>query len=331
MISELALIERLAAGAAIRPGVSLGIGDDAAVLNGDPAIVVTQDVLVDGVHFRRSTSRLGDIGHKAVAVNLSDLAAMGAMPVAVFIGLVLPQAEPLTTPDLDELYAGMEEIAGRHGATIAGGDTTSGPALILAVTAVGRMTPGVAPVRRAGAVPGDLVCVTGSVGAAAAGLLVLDDPTLAAGVSEAPALRDAARRPTPRVGAGQRLAAAGATAMLDCSDGLALDALRLARASGVTVEIELADVPVAPGVAGVAANAARDGDVLAVTGGDDYELIATVPPALLDALRRELDIPLTPIGRVIAGAPALLVVRGGDAVSPASLGWEHRVGEPEPG
>jgi len=309
--------------------VDLGIGDDAAVLSGDPPTVVTVDVLIDDVHFRRSTSSLRDIGHKAVAVNLSDLAAMGAVPVAVFIGLVLPHTDPLTPGDIDALYDGMEAVAAQHGATIAGGDTTSGPTLTLAVTAVGRMTPGIAPLRRTCAVPGDVVCVTGSLGAAAAGLLVLDDPALGAGVPEAAALRDAARRPTPRLDAGQRIAAAGATAMLDCSDGLALDALRLARASGVIVEIDLAEVPIAAGVAAVAANAAREPDLLAATGGDDYELIVTVPPVRLDALRRDIDIPLTPVGRVMAGSADLRVVRRGDAVPLASLGWLHRGGEPE--
>lgn len=309
--------------------MDLGIGDDAAVLTGDPPILVTLDVLIDDVHFRRSTSSLRDIGHKAVAVNLSDLAAMGAVPVAVFIGLVLPHPDHLTPGDIDALYAGMEALAARHGATIAGGDTTRGPTLTLAVTAVGRMTPGVAPLRRTGAVPGDLVCVTGSLGAAAAGLLVLDDPALGTGVREAAALRDAARRPTPRLDAGQRIAAGGATAMLDCSDGLALDVLRLARASGVIVEIDLAEVPLAAGVAAVAANAAREPDLLAATGGDDYELIVTVPPARLEALRRDVAIPLTPIGRVMAGPAEIRIMRRGDPMSLASLGWEHRVGEPD--
>jgi thiamine-monophosphate kinase len=327
VISELALIERLARRAVLRPGVEIGIGDDAAVLAGDPPIVVTQDILVDDVQFRRTTSSLLDIGHKAIAVNLSDLAAMGAVPVAVFVGLVLPQARPLTASDVDELYRGMEALAAEHSVTIAGGDITIGPALTLAVTAVGRMPPGVAPALRSGARPGDVVCVTGPLGAAAAGLLVLDDPTLAAGVQDAPALRDAARRPTPRLTAGQRLASTGIHAMLDCSDGLALDALRIAHASDVTVAIELADVPIAVGVAGVAANARREADVLAATGGEDYELIVAAPPERIDVLRRDLDVPLVAVGRIVAGEPQLVVTRDGRAVPLTSLGWEHRTGD----
>lgn len=327
MISELALIERLARSVELRPGVEVGIGDDAAVLAGDPPIVVTQDLLVDDVQFRRTTSSLLDIGHKAIAVNLSDLAAMGAVPVAAFVGLVLPQARPLSPEEVDELYLGMEAIAAEHAITIAGGDTTIGPALTLAVTAVGRMPPGVAPARRSGAVPGDLVCVTGPLGGAAAGLLMLDHPDLAGGVEEAPSLRDAARRPTPRVAMGQRLTAAGIHAMLDCSDGLALDAWRIARASGVTVALELAHVPVAPGVAAVAANAGLEVDVLAATGGEDYELIVVASPRRIDALRRDLDVPLVAVGAVRAGEPALVVTRNGREVPLTKLGWEHSTGD----
>ena len=327
MISELALIERLAGLAVLRPGVEIGIGDDAAVLAGDPPMVVTQDLLIDDVQFRRRTSSLLDIGHKAIAVNLSDLAAMGAVPVAVFVGLVLPQTMPLTTSDVEELYRGMEAVASEHSATIAGGDITIGPVLTLAVTAVGRMPAGVAAARRSGARPGDLVCVTGPLGAAAAGLLVLDHPELATGVDHAPALRDSARRPAPRLAAGQRLAAAGVHAMLDCSDGLALDALRIAQASGVTVAIELADVPIAAGVAAVAANARRDADLLAATGGEDYELIVAAPPERIDALRRDVEFPLIAVGTVTAGPPELLVTREGRPVPLTTLGWEHRTGD----
>jgi thiamine-monophosphate kinase len=325
-ISELALIERLARHVVVRPGVRIGIGDDAAVLAGDPPIVVTQDLLVDDVQFRRTTSSLLDIGHKAIAVNLSDLAAMGAEPVAVFVGLVLPQERPLTEPDIDELYRGMESIAAEHAVTIAGGDITTGPTLTLAVTAVGRLASGVEPALRSGALPGDALCVTGPLGAAAAGLLVLDHPELAEGVGEAPALRTAARRPVPRVAAGQRLAAAGVHAMLDCSDGLALDSRRIADASGVTVAIDLADVPVAPGVAAVAANAGREADMLAATGGEDYELIVAAPAGRIAALRATAGCPLIGVGRIMAGPARLVVTRDGRPVPLATLGWEHRSG-----
>ena len=306
----------------MRPGVSLGIGDDAAVLDGDPPVVVAQDLLVDDVHFRRTTSTPGAIGHKAVAVNLSDLAAMGATPVAVFIGLGLPTVDPLSDADIDELYAGMDALAAQHGVTIAGGDITSAPSLLLAVTAVGQMGDGLAPVRRSGAQPGDVVCVTGSLGAAAAGLLILDRPELATHIAGADELRSASRTPTPRVAAGRILAAGGVSAMMDCSDGLGLDASRLAAASGVGITLDLDRVPAAPGVSAVAARAGIAGDLLAATGGDDYELIVTVAPDRVGALRTALPIPLTVVGHVTTGSGVTLR-RAGTVVDAPTLGWEH--------
>jgi thiamine-monophosphate kinase len=328
VLSELEIIERIARLTTTRAGVAVGIGDDAAVLAGSPATVVTQDLLVDGVHFRRGTSGMADIGHKALAVNLSDVAAMGAAPVAAIVGLGLPDVDPLGGADLDLLYGAMEALAARHDVTIAGGDVTRAPALVLSVTAIGTMAAGVAPVLRSGARPGDLLCVTGTLGAAAAGLAVLDDPRLATGLTEADALREASLRPTPRVAAGRSLAAGGATAMLDCSDGLALDALRLARASGATVELDLDRVPVAGGVAAVAARLGIAADVLAATGGDDYELIVTVPPDGLDRARRDLDVGLSVVGRVVTGPGVLRLRRDGVPVELGRLGWEHRPGVP---
>jgi thiamine-monophosphate kinase len=323
VIHEFNLIDRIARATARRAGVTLGIGDDAAVLDGDPPVVVTQDLLVQDVHFRLRATSFRDLGHKALAVNLSDLAAMGARPVAALVGLGLPDDPAITADSVLELYAGMEDLAAAHEMTIAGGDVTRAPVLTLAVVAIGHAVAGVAPVRRSGAAVGDVLCVTGALGAAAAGLLLVEDPSLAASVKQAESLREALRRPMPRVAAGQALAAGGATAMLDCSDGLALDASRIAVASGVCIELQLERVPVAPGVASVAATVGRAADELAATGGEDYELIVTLPPGTVDARRTSLDVPLTAVGRVIAGPPGIRVVRGGAAVRLPRLGWEH--------
>jgi thiamine-monophosphate kinase len=320
---EIALIERIAASLATRPGVSLGIGDDAAVLEGDPPLVVTQDLLIEDVHFRSRTTGARALGHKALAVGLSDVAAMGGVPVAAVVGLALPRSR---RDDVSALYAGIETLAALHGCTIAGGDIADAPALMLSVTVIGRMPPGVAPVTRSGARPGDVLCVTGTLGAAAAGLLVLEDPALATGIPPAVAddLRDAHRAPEPRVAAGQALAAGGARAMLDCSDGLALDTWRMAQASGVAVEIDLERLPLAPGVAAVAEEAGREADVLAATGGEDYELIVALEPDAARRLSTELDVPLTPVGAIVAGAPGRLTVRRrGAEVALPRLGWEH--------
>lgn len=316
-MSELALIERIAARAATRPGTDLGIGDDAALLTVGGTAVVTQDLLVEDVDFRRAGLDWRDLGHKALAVNLSDLAAMAAEPVAALVGLALPPGLP--DDAVDRLYAGMEELAARHGVTVAGGDLSAAPCLMLAVTAIGRAASGVTPVRRDGGAAGDLLCVTGRLGASAAGLLLLERPELAAAVPDpvAARLRAAHRRPEPRVAAGLALARAGARAMIDLSDGLALDALRLARASGLRAHVDPAALPVAEGVAEVARAAGRDPERLAAAGGEDFELLAALPPGRLEAARAASPVPLTPVGRLEAGPPVL------EGIAPG--GWEHDV------
>jgi thiamine-monophosphate kinase len=323
----LALIERIGALARRRPGTELGIGDDAALLSVGPTAVVTQDLLVDGVHFRRETTSARDLGHKALAVNLSDIAAMGAEPVAALMGLCLPPGR-LTGGEVDELYAGMEALAERHGVTVAGGDVTGGPALVLAVAVVGRAAEGAPPVRRSGGRRGDVLCVTGALGASAAGLMLLERPELAGAVPApvAERLRAAHLRPEPRIAAGLALGAAGARAMLDVSDGVALDAGRLGRASGLRAVVDLESLPLAEGVAAVAAAAGREPRLLAISGGEDYELLAAVPPAAVEAAARAVPGGLTAVGRLEEGAPGVVALdAGGAPVELGRGGWEHDV------
>lgn len=316
-MSEASLIAHIAALAALRPGVAVGIGDDAAVLDGDPAVVLAHDMLVQDVHFRLGTASPADIGHKALAVNLSDVAAMGARPVAALVGLGVPRG--LRPGLVEEVYAGMEALAAAWGCTIAGGDTTAASELVLGVTVAGRMAPGAAPVLRSGARPGDLLWVTGPLGASAAGLAVLEGAAAAPDPAVREALVAAHLRPAPRVREGAALAVAGARAMLDCSDGLAIDASRMAAASGARVVIELDRVPLAPGVASVAAGLGVPADVLAATGGEDYELIVAAPPGF------DPGCALIPVGRVEAGE-GLVVTRHGAPVVLPRLGWDHDVG-----
>jgi thiamine-monophosphate kinase len=323
-LSELAIIERITARNPVRAGTILGIGDDAAVLDVGGRAVVTHDMLVDGVHFRRATTGLRDLGWKALAVNLSDLAAMGAEPVAAFVGLGLP-AGAVAGGDIDDLYGGMDDLAATVGVTVAGGDVTSSPVLVLGVTAVGRALPGVEPVRRGGARAGDVLCVTGRLGAAAAGLRLLDDAALLPGLPGRDALIAAQRRPQPRLRAGRRLARAGVTAMMDLSDGLALDAGRLAAASGVRADIALTALPFAPGVPDVAAAAGIEAAELAAAGGEDYELLAALPRDAVEACRDDLDVPLTVIGRLEEGAGVVLRAADGAPWEPAAAGWVHAV------
>jgi thiamine-monophosphate kinase len=321
-MGELALIERIAARARPRPGTPLGIGDDAALVDVGGRAVLTHDLLVEDLHFRRATAGWDDLGHKALAVNLSDIAAMAAEPVAALVGLVLP---PGAGPqEVDRLYAGMDSLAAAHGVTIAGGDLSAGPVVMVAVTAVGRPADGARPLRRSGGRPGDILCVTGALGAAAAGLLVLDRPELGAGVAGIEELREALLRPAPRIAAGLALGRGGARALMDISDGLALDAWRMGRACGLRAEIDLEAVPVAPGAAAVARAAGRDPGVLAATGGDDYELLAAVPPEALAGLRAAVaPLPLTPVGRLEEGEPGAAVLRDGAPIALERAGWEH--------
>jgi thiamine-monophosphate kinase len=259
--------------------VVLGSGDDAAVSVPGGATATSVDALIDGVHFRREWSDPAQIGAKALAVALSDLAAMGADVGEAYVVLGVPE-------DLDEdgclaLLDGMTRLAEETGTTLAGGDVTRAPALTLAMTVVGYAERPEDLVTRAGARPGDALVVTGELGGAAAGLRLLEE-----GKGGPPGLIARQLEPRPRLAEGNLLAKAGATAMIDISDGLGGDARHLAESSGVGLRIDAAALPLAKGVEDLA---------MAVSGGEDYELLAAIP---LDRLG---DIPATRIGEVVTG------------------------------
>ncbi len=293
------------AGAVVEDGaLVLGSGDDAAISVPAGATVTSVDVLVEDVHFRLPEFPLRSVGHKALAAALSDLAAMGAGPGEAYVQLGI--SDSLADEPVLELADGLGAVAAAAGVVIAGGDVTRAPALIVAVTVVGHAADPEALVPRSGARPGDVLVVTGELGGAAAGLAVLERPQLETQLDQpvAAALRARQLEPRPRLAAGAALAAAGATAMIDLSDGLGGDGGHLAAASSVRLVIESARLPVQEGVGQVAAAAGLDALALSASGGEDYELLATLPADRVDEAIASVGdggLALTAIGEVEIG------------------------------
>lgn len=314
--AEFDLITRIRARTRDRGDVLLGIGDDAALLRmpAGQQLVVTADTLNAGVHFPLQTAP-ADIGWKALAVNLSDLAAMGAAPAWCTLSLSLPAVEETW---VEGFLDGFLALAEEHGVALIGGDTTRGP-LSLAVTAMGLVEPGAA-LRRDGARIGDDLWVTGALGDAAAALaLLLNDATPAA------ALRQRLDRPTPRVEAGRRLAGL-AHACIDLSDGLLADLGHLCARSAVGAEVELARLPVSPALAALAAPDSAQRRQWQACGGDDYELCFSAAPRDRELIVQAMDlagVEATRIGRVVAGAGVRALDARGEEWQPQQAGYEH--------
>jgi thiamine-monophosphate kinase len=332
--AEFDLIDRIRARAATRDDVILGIGDDAALLQVPPGmqLVVAMDTLNAGVHFPADTAP-ADIGCKALAVNLSDLAAMGAQPAWCTLSLSLPQADPAW---IDGFLDGFGGLAALHEVALVGGDTTRGP-LSVCVTVHGFVTPGHA-LRRDAARPGDEVWVSGTLGDAAGALRLLLPDSEANGrdaqANDAPnpspavpgdlaALRARLDRPTPRVALGAALPAF-AHACIDISDGLLADLGHVARASGVAIEVALDALPCSPALRSAFGRDQRL--ALQASGGDDYELCFTAAPAdgtRVLAAARMLELPLTCIGRVLEGDGVRAIHADGTAWQPQRTGYVH--------
>jgi thiamine-monophosphate kinase len=327
-LGEFGLIARLTAGFSQPGDVIVGVGDDAAVLDtgGDELVVATCDAQVEDTHFRLRYADPHDIGRRALAVNLSDIAAMGARPRFALISLFLPPI--LEVAILDGIYAGLQAEAAQFDVALVGGNIArNAERLIIDITLLGtgkrdRL------LRRDQAKPGDVVMVTGSLGASAAGLLVLENEQLA---DEMPAERLASvlaahRTPTPRVAAGQWLAQHGVTTGIDISDGLAADIAHVCEASGVGVKIESEFLPIKPEVTMIATLAGRQPQDLALFGGEDYELLFTVSADRVNVLAQELfvatGVEATAIGTISEGNDLMLLHQG--KLSPLHpKGWDH--------
>lgn len=297
-LGEFALIACLVRRLPQGPDVRLGPGDDAAVIAApDGRVVATTDVLVEGRHFRRDWSGPYDIGRKAAAQNLADVVAMGARPTALLIGFAAP---PSTGVEWAErLYDGLAHECRSVGASVAGGDVVAASEITLAVTALGDLG-GAPPLTRAGARPGDVVAVRGRLGFAAAGLALLG-----AGRDGPAELTEAHRRPRPPYAAGAEARSAGATALLDVSDGLVQDLGHIAAASGVRVDVDSKAVPVPP-ILG------PDGLRHALTGGEDHAFAGTFPAGAA------LPPSWTAVGTVTEGSGVRV-----DGREPPPGGWDH--------
>jgi thiamine-monophosphate kinase len=299
-----------------------GIGDDAAIWQ-QPAsgLVATTDMLVEGVHFDLAFTSWRDLGWKALAVNLSDVAAMGATPLLALVSLGLRPDTALA--DVAAFYDGMRALASLHGCAIAGGDTVSVPHdLVINVVALGSVGGGETEtlLRRDRGRPGDVIAVTGRLGASAAGLRLLRRGSRHAGHA---ALRAAHLRPEPRIAAGRALRRAGVRCAMDLSDGLLEDLNKLCAQSGCGADVHEATLPVHPDAKKALPELALD---LALGGGEDYELLCAAPAAVMAEARAALDtigVALTEIGRLVPGDRVRLLDSQGRERTPPPSGWDH--------
>ncbi|MEE8558841.1 MAG: thiamine-phosphate kinase [Myxococcota bacterium] len=297
-----------------------GIGDDAAILRPRPGhdLVVTTDALVENVHFRFRTSDARSLGHKALAVNLSDVGAMGARPLGFVLSLAIPRATP--EPRLDGFLSGLLTEARSAECPLVGGDTVEAPSWVVTVTAFGEVARGAA-LQRGGARPGDRLAVSGELGGAALGLAVLER-----GAGSAPGVARFVRRqlrPRPPVHLGRRLTGV-ARAAIDLSDGLAIDLDHLLRESGLGADVGLDRLPLSRRFGTVAAQMGLDPLELALHGGEDYELLVALPRDAPSAERlgRRLGVRLTEIGTVRRGRGARYWL-GGRRIPVARAGFSH--------
>jgi thiamine-monophosphate kinase len=302
------ILERLGSGAG-------GVGDDCAVIAGSAVpLVVSVDMSVESVHFRREWLSLEEIGWRAAAGALSDLAAEGAETIGLLASVGLPRSAP--EEELLALMTGIGAAAQEAGGQVLGGDLTASERWVIDVTVLGRAE---RPVTRGGAKPADGLWLTGRLGGARAAL-----EAWRRGETPAPEAREAFAHPAPRIGAGRALAAAGARAMIDLSDGLGGDAGHLAAASRVALEIDLGLVPVAPAALAAAAIAGVPPALFAAQGGEDYELLAAMPPSFSEAeaaaITRQTGVVLSRVGWAVSGTGARFQL-GGKTVELA--GFDH--------
>jgi len=295
----------------------VGIGDDAAAWKGDTSIqLATVDSLIQGVHFPTEIASWQEIGWKSLAVNLSDIAAMGGTPRYALVSLALPPDTEVD--DVTILYTGMLELAKKYKVTIVGGDTSNAPMVIINVTLLGA-SPQNKILTRSSAKPGDLIAVTGHLGAAAAGLEMLTRKLKFAPQATA-RFRQAFFKPTPRIAEGQLLLEQGVKTAIDISDGLLADLNQICKASKVGAKIDAGRVPVEPLVKVSFGKQALE---LALAGGEDYELLFTAGAEIMEKVKQAAACPVTVIGEITANKGVTVVDGKGKPLKISKAGWEH--------
>jgi thiamine-monophosphate kinase len=313
------------------PGVRVGIGDDCAVLElgAGSLLLATTDLLIEDVHFRRRWATPADIGWKALAVNVSDIAAMGGRPRWALVALACPEA--VRVDEAEAFFAGVQALSTEYGVAVVGGDTCASPGgWVVNVTLLGEAA--LTPIRRSTARPGDVIAVTGSLGRSAAGLALLEAgaTALAVPTDVQAEVTTAHLRPRPRTREGQWLGRAqGVTAMIDLSDGLATDLGHICRESGTGARVELGRLPIHPAVGDVARALGRDALAWATGGGEDYELLLTCAPAALDRLAEGLASAtatrLSAVGEIVPAADGVRYLDAGGRPVAVGQGFEHFV------
>ena len=298
----------------------IGIGDDAAAWHSDASVqLATIDSMVQGVHFSLDTVTWKELGWKSLAINLSDIAAMGGVPRYALVALALP--EDAEVDDVAGLYEGMIGLAGQFRVAIIGGNVSRSPVVSVTITVLGNSLNNEI-LKRSTARPGDTIAITGYPGSAAAGLEMLTHK-LQFGAESATYLRSAFMRPKPRITEGQLLLKLGITTTIDTSDGLLADLRHVCEASGVGARVNIARLPIHPAVSNNFGERTRE---LALSGGEDYELLFTGSAEIIERVKAEMEYPVTAIGEITAGEPgkiSLLDADGRPVKIDKTTGWEH--------
>jgi thiamine-monophosphate kinase len=302
--------------------VLIGIGDDAACWRAEASTqLATTDSLIQDIHFTLSTTTWRELGWKALAVSLSDIAAMGGLPQYALVSLGLPGDTEVAS--IAELYEGMAELARLFDVSIVGGDSVEAPVVMLSLVVIGKVQENQNILTRSAVAPGDLIAVTGYLGASAAGMAMLgrgprlfeEDENIIA------TLREAHLKPRPRVAEGQVLAHYDVKAAIDLSDGLVSDLNKLCKASGVGARLFINQIPVHPVVRN---NFADDSINLALSGGEDYELLFTAPDEIMNKIGTEIPCPVTVIGEIVAKPKRVKIIdEHGSEIKLEKEGWEH--------